>query len=362
MFDRIRRYIPELDPKRIKKNVQRFWKIHVNPPKERSIYLRPENLPIIASRVDSVTTKGQPKQVVYDEKTHLAFVSCMDGHSLQVFNIGNNSIEFEDEVHFEDQCVEVLLGDDKIFVTTTNFERPPHEIRNKLWILDTNTRKIISSLNTGGNWSKLIALNPSGNELLVSNWHSHNISVIDVSNVADPKLKQIVQWGEAPRGIAFTPDGNNVVVTGFYSGNLGILNRNLDDQKWKSVYTSEPFDHPNYHGNMRHVLIDANGENAVISNLGRNLIHVWSIQERKFKFSIPVGKSPNSIDWVNEQEKEITVSCRDSGYVYRVDLEKKKVIGRSQKTGGEPTGLCSVDDGFLVTGFTGNTLEFHKFI
>jgi DNA-binding beta-propeller fold protein YncE len=355
------RYLPELAPKRLKKNLRRIWKVYINPPKETRIYVRPQSLPVIATKVDVKPTKGQPKQVMYDPKTGLAFVSCMSGHALQLFKIETNSITLQGEVPFEDQCVEVLLHDGKVFVTTNNFERPPHPIRNKLWILDAATQKVLSSIDTGGNWSKLIAISPKDNELLISNWHSHNISVIDIADLAHPKLKQILAWGEAPRGIAFTPDGTQAVVTGFYSGNLGILTRNPQTQQWESTFTGEPFDRPHYPGNMRHVLINNSGQTAIVSNLRRNLIHIWSIPERTFTASISVGRSPNSIDWVGHDEKEIVVSCRESDYVYRVDLVNQRVVGRSQPTGSKPTGLCSVDGGFLVTGFEANTLELHKF-
>lgn len=355
----IKRYLPELHPGKIKDNINRFWRIYINPPKERNVYLRPASLLTIASKVDTTPTKGQPKQVVYDQSTNLAYVSCMSGHALQIFRIEAEKIKLEGEVPFEDQCVEVLLNSGRVLVTTTNFDRLPHQLRNKFWVLDPNTREIVSSLDTGGNWSKLMAASPKGDEVLLSNWHSHNISAIDLKNPADPKLSQILSWGEAPRGIAFTPFGNQAIVTGFYSGNLGILAKDPESKQWASVYTSEPFDPPHYHGNMRHVLIDIDGENAIVSNLGRNLIHIWSIRDRKFTASIPVGKSPNSIDWINNHE--IVVSCRDSNYVYRVDLRSQTVIGKSQRTGQEPTGLCSIKGGFLVTGFKSNTLELYKF-
>ena len=359
---KVTRYMPELRPKRIKKNIKKFWKIYINPPKEKKIYLKPDKLPVIAAKVDEKQTKGQPKQVVYDKKTGLAFVSCMNGHALQVFKVTDTTVTLEDEVSFDDQCVEVLLYGDYVLVTTTNFARPPQELHNKLWILDIKTRKIVSSMDTGGNWSKLIAVNPKAKELLISNWHSHNISVVDVTDIKKPKLKQVLKWGEAPRGIAFTPDGTQAVVTGFYSGNLGILEKKPGSKEWESVYTGESFDKPHYSGNMRHVLIEKSGKRAIVSNLGRNMIHIWSIPKREFIETILVGKAPNSIDWVDDREEEIVASCRESDFVYRIDLKKKEVVGRSGRTGSKPTGLCSVKDGFLVTGFDDATLELYKYI
>lgn len=356
-MERLKKLMPELNPKRFRKNIERFWKIHVDPPKERAVFLRPETLPIVSTKVSEIETAAQPKQVVVDEKTGVIFVSCMEGRRLQCFTTNNGKLELIDEVKFTDQCVEVLTRNGIVFATTTNFDRPPRELRNKLWVVDAESRGIISQVDTGGNWSKLIAIRPQGDELLISNWHSHDVSVIDIRDSKNPVLRQILKWGEAPRGIAFLPNGNTAVVTGFYSGNLGVLGR-AKEGKWYSVYTGDPYDPPNYPGNMRHVLIDKDGDRAIVSNLGRNLVHVWDIDDKKFLHSIPVGKSPNSIDfWGDDQ---LVVSCRDSSVVYFLNLKTYTVTGRSQKTGKEPTGLCATQEGFLVTCFKDNKIELHK--
>lgn len=345
-----------LFPKITSENIQRFFRIYINPPKERGIILDPLNLTEEAFRESKIDTKAQPKQVVYNNETKEAFVSCMEGRTLQVFKIQDKKIKFETEISFEDQCVEVALHNDLLFVTTTNFNRPPSEPRNRLWLLDQRSKKIISSVDTGGNWSKLIAVRPQGNELLISNWHSHDISVIDITDPENPNLKQILKWGEVPRGIAFLPNGNSAIVTGFYSGNIGVLIKN--NEGWESSFTSKPFDAPNYSGNMRHVLITSDAKTAIISNLGRNLLHFWNIENRTFEKSILVGKSPNSIDFISSDK--VAVSCRDSSYVYLVDTNFRKVVGRSQKTGAEPTGLCKVGSGFLVTNFKENSMELYS--
>lgn len=350
--------LKRLLPKITAENIHRFFRIHVNPPKEKGIFLEPSKLPEITTLEDRIDTKAQPKQVVYNETTKKVFVSCMEGRTLQIFKIENKKIALENEISFEDQCVEVALLKNIAFVTTTNFDRPPNTLRNKLWMINQESKEIISSIDTGGNWSKLIAIRPQEDEILISNWHSHDISIVNITEPRNPKLKQILKWGEAPRGIAFLPDGKSVIVTSFYSGNLGILSKDSEGI-WKSSYTGPPFDKPNYSGNMRHVLISKDNQTAVISNLGRNLLHFWNIENRTFENNIPVGKSPNSIDFIDSTDL-IAVSCRDSSYVYLVDSKLRKVVGRSSMTGAEPTGLCGLNSRFLVTCFKDNTLELHS--
>lgn len=349
----IQRLIPELHPATLRKNAIRFWKIYIHPPEERRVFVRPEKTKKIGERLAEVPTLREPKQVVFDYDTNFAYVSCMKGKCLQVFQIEGNRIKLHKNIRFEDQCVEVATKNGLVFATTTNFERPPRITRNKLYIFDAKSQEKVSEVDTGGNWSKLIAIRPQGDEVLVSNWHSHDISIIDITNVKKPKVKQILKWGEAPRGIDFLPLGNKAIVTGFYSGNLGFLSRS-EDSKWKVEYTSPPFDTPNYSGNMRHV-IALNSQEAVVSNLGRNLVHFWSIEKKTFYKSISVGKSPNSMCLVDGIL--LAVSCRDSSAVYFIDFESKRLIGRSPTTGKEPTGLCGVKSGFLLTCFKSNTLS-----
>lgn len=352
------RYIPELNLQRIPKNIKRIWHVYINPPKERNIFVKPKELKTIGSKVAETATLKQPKQVVFDSHTNFAFVSCMEGGSLQVFQIQKDKISLHKNINLEDQCVEVAINNGLIFVTTTNFERPPHKLRNKLFILDAKTQEIISTVDTQGNWSKFIAIRPQKDELFISNWHSHNISIIDIRDIKHPRVKQILKWGEAPRGIDFLPSGNKAIVTGFYSGNLGVLVRK-ENGKWEIGYTTPPFDYPKYAGNMRHIIV-LNSKEAVISNLGRNIVHFWSVEKREFTKSILVGKSPNSLCVI--AKKLLAVSCRDSYAIYFIDLKSRRLVGRSTFTGKAPTGLCGIKSGFLVTSFKSNKLEMHRIV
>ncbi|HSX49259.1 MAG TPA: hypothetical protein VLE44_03295 [Candidatus Saccharimonadales bacterium] len=351
------KYIPELAPSRVKKNLTRWWRINVNPPKESKIFVKPEEVKEVGVLLDSIKTKEQPKQVLYDHHSKMAYVSCMKGKSVQVFSVKDGNLELSTEKDFADQCVELAMDTDYLYVTTTNFVKSPLETKNKFYILSKDNLEVVSSVDTGGNWSKVMALNPDGTEVLISNWQTQNISVMDISDPKHPKLKQLLTWGKAPRGIEFTDDGKTAIVTGYYSGNLGVLEKD-NEGVWNETFTSEPFDYPNYHGNMRHVLID--GDMAIVSNMGRSMVHFWSIGERKFVDSVSVGKYPNTICFLSKNI--IAISCRESRSVYLLDRVSHKILGRSVLTSEEPTGLSRVDNNrLLVTGFKKGVLELHSF-
>ncbi len=354
------RYLPELSPTRLKKNIQRLWRREINPPPERGIYTSPEQYQVISKKIGQVETRQEPKQVAYSHFTNSLLVSCMEGRTLQAFSIRDKGLSLTNELTFPDQCVEVTAWNNLAFVTTTNFERPPRSTHNYLHVIDLDNWGVVSSIETEGNWSKLIAVHPDGEEVLVSNWHSHNISVIDIEDVQKPQVKQIIEWGEAPRGIAITGDGKTAILTGFYSGDIGVLEKQRNGE-WNLVYTSPPFDQPHYPGNPRHLLIDDEKQLAYISNLGRNLVHIWSLPKRKFIDNLPVGKSPNSITFVDDEKKVLAVSCRGSNSVYFLDVKDRKTIGVSERTGDKPTGLCSLPGGEIaVTCFDDKTLSRYK--
>jgi DNA-binding beta-propeller fold protein YncE len=280
----------------------------------------------------------------------------MRGRAVQAFNYSHNQFQLAGEWKFPEQCVEFEVVDHALFVTMTNFARGSDE-RSQLAIVDATTGEILSITDTGGEWSKVVKLHPQKPLAFVSNWHSHNVSVINVSDARNPKLLQIIPCGEAPRGIAFTNSGL-CLVTGFYSARIYTLEERAGH--WEVVSASSKFDPQDYSGNMRDILLAPDGDYAWVSNLGRNLIHQFDIKRGKIINSILVGCHPNAIRFWDKDNKTLLVSCREENAICFVDTKKMKVVGKSAPTGNKPTGLAVVDGGFLVTNFADDTLEHHQ--
>ena len=341
------------DSKRRNELIKRWWRIYVMPPPETNVYIDLERQPEIFRKSGFTLTADQPKQVALTNDRKTALVSCMSSRKLQFFEA--ESLQKTGEIDMEEQCVEVITRGDLAFATTTNFvEQPP--FHNKLWVVDIPNQRIVSGVKTEGNWSKVIAITPDGLQALVSNWQSNSISVINIANPEKPTVTQVVPLRKCPRGIAFTSDGGKAIVANFYSGNIAELAKVAD--RWKVIYESEMFDQPRYPGNPRHVLISPNNHFAYISNKGRNLIHVWSIPERRFVTSYSVGKGPNTIDYFGHVSDQLIVSCSHSDRVCLLDLKTGKVLGVSPKTGENTTGMCALSETeFLATGFNSNSLE-----
>ncbi len=329
---------------------------------ERKIDLTPldiSTIPRLFDRVAKVETALQPKQVAFDPETKLAFVSCMQGKKLQVFNCNNNDLNIVDEISFEDQCVEIAIHNNLCFVTLSKFSRLAG-VTDKLAIIDLGSRKVLSIIDTGGSWSKVIRVHPR-NLVFVSNWRSNNLSIIDINDPSQPQVIQILPCGISPRGMAFSKTGELGLVAGFYSRNI-IEICSKTSRQFEVSFIGDPYDFPNYSGCMRDIIIDRNDEYAYLTNLGRSLIHVYHISRRKIVDSILVGKYPNSIVFFDSSEKNLLVSCRESNTVCLVDIDTRIVEGCTEPIIKKSTGLTTTPGGFLVTNFADNYLELYNII
>src|SRR5207253_1421816 len=99
-----------------------------------------------------------------------------------------------------------------------NFKRGPEQ-RSHLCAVNLTTEEILSTINTQGEWSKVIKIDDVHGVAFVSNWHSNDVSIIDVSNPRDMKVLQVLPCGESPRGLVIQPDGT-VIATNFFGRNI----------------------------------------------------------------------------------------------------------------------------------------------
>lgn len=294
----------------------------------------------------SLSNKQQYKQVKVVKSRGLVILTSMVGRSIKIFSIkqleknGQSSIEKLNlpvfVKYFKHQVIEVCLdpGEKYAFFSLTDFGK--EGLKDKIFCLNLVTFKRVFEIETKGQWSKYIAYHPD-KLLAVSNWHSNDLSIIDIKNIQSPKLVQVIPCGISPRGIAFIPDGKLGIVTGFYSRNLTYLDYDSTNRKFFISKISEPFDYPNYSGNMRHVVIDKSKDFAFVSNLGRNLIHKVNLKEREIKESYPCGIHPNTIV-LSEDGKYLAVSCRESNIACVLDANTGRII-TIVNTGPAPTGL-----------------------
>lgn len=260
-----------------------------------------------------------------------------------------------DQITFDDQCVEIEILDTLLYATTTNFLRGNVQ-KSFLRIIDLDTFSLLSSTDTHGAWSKVIKINQEKNLCYISNWHSNTITIMDIVDKKNPKVISLIQCKESPRGLGLLSNGD-LIACNFY-GKTVLKIGNLNNQ-FSIKDEFEIFDKEHYGGNLRDILISKDDKKIYISNLGRNMILTYNANNLQLENKIIITREPNSIRFF-DNEKYILASSRKDDIVCIIDLEKNKVIGKSEKTGTLPTGLEIIDGGFLVTNFTDNTMELHR--
>lgn len=337
---------------------RRFFRIYILRPSFSRKFLNVSDLPVNMRLISSCPTADQPKQVAFHSASKRLLVPCMRGKVLQAFTIGaENTLSLEREWSFPLQCVEVLVWEDLCFVTMTNFKRFEDE-ESALAIIDLISGKVTATLHTGGQWSKVIAKHPTLDLIFISNWRSHDVSVIDISDIEKPVLVSVAKCGECPRGLAFSPRGE-CLVTGFYSGRIYRLSEDTSGS-WVVVQESGKIVPFGYMGNPRDIIIQPGKENrAFVSNLGRNEVYVFDVGRNVFVSCLRVGREPNALRFLDSEGKILLVSCRGSNSILQVDTSSLRVVGRSEETHTLPTGMTVANGGVFVTCFEDNVLQLY---
>ena len=166
----------------------------------------------------------------------------------------------------------------------------------KVFEIDAKTKNILRTFNTGGNWTKVIALSPDNKTLYATNWLSNDISVI---NLDTGKLIKKIKTVKTPRGIYITEDQNFMYVAGFDSGELQKIN--LISGEKKVIYKSG--------GALRHIVGDSINKVLYISDMAKALIYKLDLNTDKITKFATTDSHPNTIDLMYDG-KILAVSCR----------------------------------------------------
>ena len=292
-----------------------------------------------------MSNRQEYKQLKIVKEKNLLILASMAGQAIKMFSLDSfdpaqtqpqMGIHPIFEKRYDQKVVEIETSPDNkyVFFTLTDFGKSG--LKDKLVCINLCTFKTVFEIETKGKWSKAIAYHPD-KLLAVSNWHSNDVTIIDIRNVKKAKVTQVIPCGTSPRGIAFNKSGSSGIIAGYYSRNLTFLKYNKVDRKFYIEKITEPFDFPNYSGNMRHVVFDDFHNQAFVSNMGRNLVHKINLQTQDIVESYPVATFPNTIK-LSEDNKYLAVSCRESDMVCILNVLNGK-METLVDTGPQPTGL-----------------------
>ena len=205
-----------------------------------------------------------------------------------------------------------------------------HVDRSFVYRIDVASGRITGAAHVGSE-PKFLAASPDGRWLIVANWASWDLSIVDLSTFREV---QRIPVGPEPRGIAFAPDGSAAYVTVQYHDGTTYPDElyRLDPTTWKLTALRVdlgPF--------PRHLVIDPTGRFLYSSLTGAGrVIKIDAANGRTLGTAI-TGAAPRTIA-LSPDGRNLYVANYDDATLSKVDTESMRVV-QTLRTGSKPVGV-----------------------
>lgn len=163
---------------------------------------------------------------------------------------------------------------------------------------------------------KYVAMTPDGSKVLVSNWCTWDLSVIDTRN--NTEIKKVPLEGRYPRGIAVSPDSATAYVA--LMGSDRVVAVDLSD------YSVRGFASPG--AGPRHIVIAPDGSSLYVSNnRGGNVVKI-DRASGKVAGTVSTGTQPRSMAISGDGEAVYVVNYESSTMtkVRTADMTKMQTV------------------------------------
>jgi YVTN family beta-propeller protein len=206
-----------------------------------------------------------------------------------------------------------------------------HVDRSFVYRIDVASGAITGAAMVGSE-PKFLQVSPDGRFLIVANWASWDLSIVDLATFREIRR---IPVGPEPRGIAFLPDSSGAyVTTQYHSAALGYpaeLYR-LDVADWK--LTPIRTDLGLY---PRHIVLDAAGRYLYASLTGDTRVIKVDTQSGKTVGSAVTGAAPRTIA-LSSDGRSLYVVNYDADTLAKVNTATMQVVQRLP-TGHHPVGV-----------------------
>ncbi len=234
-----------------------------------------------------------------------------------------------------------------LFVTTaTDFNKP-----GSLSIIDISelqqprtTMKV-----SVGKFPSTIAVSPNGTKVFIGNLLDNNISIIDITDSSSPKTS-VLPMSNPPFGIAFSSDGKSIYITN--GSGISVL----DSQGVLKKNISTPNKNP------VGVAVTPNGEKGYVTSLD-DTVSVLDLTKNELLKTIKVPDiiGFNGITITPDGKKAYLADDGDPGgkSVAVIDVLNDRVIEPNIQVGNNPLGISLTPDGkkVYVLNFIDNTVS-----
>lgn len=185
-----------------------------------------------------------------------------------------------------------------------------------LYKVDTKTLKITDVVEVGA-VPKYVAVTHDGAKVLVTNWCSMDMSVVDAKS---GKVTDTIELGgKHPRGIAVSPDDKTAYVA--LMGDNRTVKVDLD--------TGDVDDFANTGNGPRHLLMSPDGSKVYISNNGEGTVSEVSAKSGEVTREVTVGSQPRSMA-ISPDGGAIYVGNYDSSTMSKIRTKDLEVTHTEQ--------------------------------
>src|SRR5690606_22497204 len=186
-----------------------------------------------------------------------------------------------------------------------------------------------------GKTPKVISRTADNRNLLVSNWHSYNVSVlaVDTSKFPFANLVDNIPVSSIPRGIAIEEERNRSFVAIMGGSSLTVINNSVWMKEKDIAVESNP----------RHIVTDTSGHLFVSYNKLAKIACI-DTESGKTLFTARTKAQPRTLI-LSKNKKFLFVTCYSSDMVevFRID-EKKFTRVASLPCPGHPVGVDIYED------------------
>ncbi len=175
---------------------------------------------------------------------------------------------------------------------------------------------------------KYVATTPDGRYVLVSNWISYSLSVIDAKR--GKQVKEI-RLGRFPRGIAVDPDSRHAYVAVMGSSDIAKVNLDSFEVEWLRGVGSSP----------RHLIMSPEGRWLYVTFNGAGTVAKINLKTNRVVDRVRTGSQPRSMAMAGDG-KSLYVVNYESNTVSKVRTKDMKVL-QSLPTAVHPIGVTYVE-------------------
>jgi YVTN family beta-propeller protein len=147
------------------------------------------------------------------------------------------------------------------------------------------------------------------------------------------RVEDVYPVGLVPKYVAVTPDGRRLLVTNWCSYSLSVL----DLRSGRPVADVELGAYP------RGIAVSADSRTAYVAVMGSTQVAVVDLAAMRLRAPIPVGEAPRHV-LLDPRGRYLYVTLNDEASVVKVDLRRKRVVDRAV-TGEAPRTMAMAPDG-----------------